>query len=69
MRLPALPRLAVVVLAFAALNGQTINSDALADDFPDRPITLMVPLAQAAEWTSSPAPSDKSCRSASASRC
>jgi len=45
MRLPALPRLAVVVLAFAALNGQTINSDALADDFPDRPITLMVPLA------------------------
>ncbi len=45
MRLPALPRLAVVVLALAALNGQTINSDALADDFPDRPITLMVPLA------------------------
>ena len=45
MRLLALPRLAVVVLALAALNGQTINSDALADDFPDRPITLMVPLA------------------------
>ena len=35
----------MVVLALAALNGQTINSNALADDFPDRPITLMVPLA------------------------
>ncbi len=45
MRLLALPRLAVMGLALAALNGPTIDSNALADDFPDRPITLMVPLA------------------------
>ena len=43
MRLLALPRLALVLLAFAALHGQTI--DAAPQDFPDRPITLMVPLA------------------------
>src|SRR6478672_7649291 len=45
MRLLALPRLAVVGLALAALSGQTIDGNALAEDFPDRPITLMVPLA------------------------
>jgi tripartite-type tricarboxylate transporter receptor subunit TctC len=40
MRLLSLQRLALALLAFAAL-----AAPALAEDYPDRPITLMVPLA------------------------
>ena len=40
MRLLSLPGLALSLVAFAALSGP-----ACAEDFPDRPITLMVPLA------------------------
>ena len=44
MRLLSL-RLALSLLGFAALHGQALDSQALAEDFPTRPITLMVPLA------------------------
>jgi tripartite-type tricarboxylate transporter receptor subunit TctC len=45
MRFLPPPRLALWLLAFAALHGQALDGGALAEDFPDRPITLMVPLA------------------------
>jgi tripartite-type tricarboxylate transporter receptor subunit TctC len=44
MRLLSL-RLALSLLGFAALHGQALDSQALAEEFPTRPITLMVPLA------------------------
>ena len=45
MRNSALPRLALSLLFLAALPYVGLVSRALAEEFPDRPITFMVPLA------------------------
>src|ERR1044071_1120790 len=45
MRMSSLPRHALALIAFTALLAPSFDGQALAEDFPDRPITFMVPLA------------------------